>query len=142
MAKTIVQTVSFAATPAELFEMYLDSDTHSRATGADARLGRGEGDSFSAWDGYIEGRNLRVVPGRLIVQAWRSSEFKDSDPDSVLVLTFAKAAKGATVTMAHANVPDGQAKALTAGWHDFYWKPWKAFLASRAKPKTTKKKKR
>jgi uncharacterized protein YndB with AHSA1/START domain len=141
--KTIVQTLTFAATPAELFEMYLDSRTHTEATGGEAQVGRDEGEPFTAWDGYIEGRNLRVVPGRLIVQSWRDGEFGDGEPDSILVLRFDKAGKGGRVTMVHTNVPDARAKALTGGWHDFYWKPWKAYLAARAgapaKTKTRKK---
>lgn len=142
MSKTLVQAVTFATTPGELFEMYLDSDKHTGATGGEARLGRGEGDSFTAWDGYISGLNLRIVPGRLIVQAWRASEFKDSDPDSILVLSFDRSPKGATVTLVHANVPDSKAKSLNSGWHEHYWKPWKAWIAARAKPKAAPKKKR
>lgn len=137
--KTIVQTVTFPATPAELFELYLDSRKHSESTGGQAEMGRAEGDPFTAWDGYIEGRNLRIVRDSLIVQSWRASEFRASDPDSILVLRFEKAGKGAKVTMVHTNVPDARARELTTGWHDFYWKPWKAYFAAARKSAKRKK---
>ena len=50
-------------------------------TGGDAEVSERVGAAYSAWDGYITGRNVELVPGRSIVQTWRTSEFADDDPD-------------------------------------------------------------
>ncbi len=67
----------------------------------------------------------------MIVQTWRSSDFRSEDLDSVLVLWFEKKGNDAVVNMTHANVPDHQFQALKGGWDDFYWKPWKEFLSGK-----------
>ena len=129
--KTIVQKVKFKATPQELFDLYMDSKKHSEATGGKAVLSKNAGGSFLAWDGYIEGKNLVLVPGRLIVQAWRTSEFKKSDLDSVLVLTLEKAVGGSLLTMTHTAVPDAIAPHFNKGWKTHYWKPFEKYLKTR-----------
>jgi len=131
MAKTILQRVTLKASPRDLFETYLDSAKHSAATGAKARISRKAGARFSAWNGYIQGRNLHVVPGRLVVQTWRGSDF--GGEDSILILRFDEAPGGGRITMVHANVPDARAASIAKGWHTHYWKPWRAYLRSRAK---------
>ena len=73
--------------------------------GARAQITRRAGGRFTAFDGALSGRNLLIVPNRLIVQAWRSTAFKRDDPDSILVLEFSKAPGGAKVHMVHVNVP-------------------------------------
>jgi len=52
------------------------------------------------------GRTLALVPNRTIAQVWRSSAWKKSDPDSILVAQFEKSASGgATVYLTHVGVP-------------------------------------
>ncbi len=134
MLRTLKQSVTFkGATAASLFDLYVDARRHAAATGAAASITRKEGDAFSAWDGYITGRNLAVVPKRLVVQAWRASDWDDAVADSTLVLAFRDVAGGAAVDLVHAHVPDDEADALDDGWREFYWSPWRAFL--KAKPR-------
>ena len=45
-------------------------------------------EAITAWDGYISGRNVELIPGERIVQTWRTSEFGVSDPDSNLEDAF------------------------------------------------------
>jgi activator of HSP90 ATPase len=131
--KTIIHKVKFKASPKELFNLFLDSKKHSEATGRKAKVNSKVGGSFSAWDGYIRGKNLAIIPGRMITQAWRTSEFKDSDHDSILVLTFEKAPGGTLLTMAHTAVPDHKAPHFSAGWKKCYWTPIKKHLAKAKK---------
>jgi|SRR5581483_3832164 len=129
--KTIIHKVKFKATPKELFNLFLDSKKHSEATGGRAKTSRKVGGSFTAWDGYIRGKNLAIIPGRMITQAWRTSEFKNSDHDSILVLTFEKAPGGTLLTMTHTAVPDHRAPHFNKGWHKHYWNPIKKHLAKK-----------
>ena len=129
--KTIVQKVKFAASAKQLYDMYMDSKKHTASTGGAAKLGKKVGEAFTAWDGYLWGKNLLLVPGRHIVQTWRSTSFKKQDLDSVLSLTLEDVDGGALLTMSHVGVPDHDEAKLKKGWNEHYWRPWKKYLAKR-----------
>jgi activator of HSP90 ATPase len=133
MTKAIRQSVRFPVSPGELFETYLDSKQHSAATGGRAQISRKVGGRFRAWNGQLSGRNLLIVPNRMIVQAWRSVNFKASDPDSILILQFGKTASGGQIDLVHANVPPQDHAGVTKGWDKYYWTPWKKYFAGRKK---------
>ena len=129
MAKTILQTVDFKnATPETLYEIYMDSGKHSKATGGKAKISTKIGSSYSAWDGYITGKTFQLIKGKMILQSWRSGDFKVSDLDSTFIIQFEKKGKDALIHMVHANVPDHAYAGIKKGWDDFYWKPWKKYL--------------
>jgi activator of HSP90 ATPase len=132
MTPVIEQVVSFKKlSPADLYELFMDSAKHSAATGMPAKISRKVGGKWSAFKGMIWGRNLAHVPGRMIVQAWRSSQFKKTDPDSVLVVSFEKTATGARVHLVHVGVPPHDHKGVTDGWKKYYWEPWKKYFSQR-----------
>ena len=61
MSKTIIQDVVFKnTTPQALYELYLDAEKHSVATGAPAKISAKDGSEYSAHGGYITGKNLQV----------------------------------------------------------------------------------
>ncbi len=125
--KTIIQKVQFKASPKEIYDIFLDSKKHTDATGGKATASNKVGGSFKAWDGYHWGKNLTLSPGKLIVQSWRNLDFKKGEPDSVLILGFAKKGKGTVLTMVHAALPDRMG-GLAQGWKQFYWKPITKYL--------------
>jgi activator of HSP90 ATPase len=128
MTKAIQQTATFRASPEVLYELYMNSKKHSAATGAPARLSRKVGGRFTAHGGALNGRNLLLVPGKMIVQSWRSTMFKKGDPDSILVLRFTKKPGGARVDMVHSNVPAYDHAGVRNGWPHYYWQRWAAYL--------------
>ncbi len=128
MTRAIQQSVVLPAPPEELFRTFLNSHMHSAVTGGLAKIRAKVGGKWSAWGGAISGRNLLIVPDKMIVQAWRSSAFKKSEPDSILVLTFSKAKGGGRIDLVHVNVPSYDHKGVSEGWPTYYWKPWKAYL--------------
>ena len=131
MTPAIEQSVRFPCSPETLFELYMDSAKHTAATGQRASISRRAGGRFTAFGGALCGRNLAVIPKRMIVQTWRSTHWKRSDPDSILVLRFSKVAGGSQVDLAHVNVPPHDHKGVTQGWRTYYWEPWKAYLAAK-----------
>ena len=116
MTKPIVQSVMFKASPEELFEIFTDSKKHSAATGAKAAVSAKAGAKFTAFDEMLLGRNLVVVPGHMIVQAWRASHWKESDHDSILILSFSEAPGGGRIDLVHVGVPQHDHKGVTKGW--------------------------
>jgi len=131
MPRTIQQKATFRVSPDVLFELYLNSRQHSAATGAKATMTWKVGGTFTAHAGHLRGRNLAIVPKRLIVQSWRATNWKKHDLDSVLTLVFSRVRDGGQVAMVHANVPDAHAASITRGWKDYYWDRWRAYLRRR-----------
>src|ERR1700730_3341538 len=104
------------ASPAEIYRAWLDSIAHSEMTGGEATMSDEVGADVEAWDGYITGRNLELVPGERIVQAWRTSEFTDEHEDSIITLTLEEVAGGTLLTLEHSKVPDEQKRYEQGGW--------------------------
>jgi activator of HSP90 ATPase len=130
--KTITMDVEFAGVSARrLFDTYVTSDLHARATQAEAVVGDKAGDEFRVFGGGVKGRNLAVVDGRMIVQTWRGRPWQDTDLDSVLVLAFSDTPSGAKIELSQANIPD-QAYPMVneAAWHDRYWRSWQDYFAA------------
>jgi activator of HSP90 ATPase len=136
MTPAIEQSVTFKATPAELYDLFMDSAKHSAATGAPAKISRKVGGKWTAFGGMLLGKNLALVPNRMIVQAWRSSEWEVEDPDSTLVVRFEKSgSSGTTVSLTHVSVPKYDHKGVTQGWKKYYWETWNEYFKKR-KPKS------
>ena len=130
MTPAIQQSAEFEVSPKVLYELYMDSKKHSRATGAPAKLSRKVGGSFTAFGGQLEGKNFLLVPDQMIVQAWRSTGWKKSDPDSILVIQFNKTKTGTRVDLVHVNVPEQDYQGVTEGWKKYYWQPWHDYLTA------------
>jgi len=96
--------------------------------GSRVSISRKVGGKFLAFDGMITGKNLVIVPKRLIVQSWRARPWKKSDPDSILILQFRYATGGGQIDFAHINVPVYDNAGVTKGWHKHYWEPWRSYL--------------
>lgn len=130
MTDAIQQSIEFEASPKALYDLYMNSAKHTKATGAPAKLGAKVGGNFTAFAGALKGKNLALARGKMIVQLWRSTGFKKSDADSILILTFNKTPSGTRVDLVHVNVPEQDHKGVTNGWTKFYWDPWRKYLAA------------
>ena len=137
MTPALQQSVEFDAMPERLYEMYMDSKQHAQATGAPAKVSRRAGGAFSAFGGQLKGKNLLVVPTKMIVQTWRAEMWKKSDPDSILVIEFHKTKTGSRVDLVHVNVPEYDHQGVTDGWRHYYWEPWRVYLEALALRKKT-----
>jgi activator of HSP90 ATPase len=115
------------APPAEVYAAWLDSAGHSRMTGSPAEVSAVVGGPFTAWGGYISGKNLALEPDRRIVQTWRTTEFQESDPDSRLEVLLEAVERGTRITLSHSNLPE-DGEQYIQGWQDFYFTPMKAYF--------------
>jgi activator of HSP90 ATPase len=126
---TIEQTVFFEATPEDVYDALLDAKKHGEFTGSPATTSARKGATFTAWEGYITGKNLELVKGKKIVQDWRTTEFPDEYPFSRLELTLAPKRGGTELKMVHSKVPADQVDEYTQGWKSSYWDPLKKYFA-------------
>ena len=128
MAENIKVSDIIPAPPERVYTAWLDAAEHTKMTGG-AATDEGDG-RFTAWDGYITGRTVSAVPHTKVVQAWRTTEFRDDLPDSVLTILFEAAAGGTKLTFVHENIPAGQGDAYEQGWHEHYFAPMKKYFGS------------
>ncbi len=112
----------------KLYKAWLSSKEHTAFTGAEAKASVKINGKHSAWDGYISGKNLELIPSKKIVQSWRTSEFADDAPDSILEITFAEKAGKTTLNIYQHGLQKGDAKKYTAGWKEFYFAPMKNYF--------------
>ncbi len=130
---TITQKVVIPASPDEVYDAYIDPKKHSAFTGAEATCDPRVGGEFTAWDGYITGKNLELEKGKRIVQEWSTSEWPEDYPPSRLELTFSKVQGGTELTMVHSEVPASQAEDYRQGWIDDYWDLLKEYFQKKKK---------
>ncbi len=121
-------TATITASPQTVYSAWLSSKGHTDMTGGTAKCSAQAGGAFTAWDGYITGKNLELVAGEKIVQTWRTTEFLDDDPDSQIELTLAQSESGTKLTLKHTGIPAGQGGDYKSGWTEFYFTPMKAYF--------------
>ena len=131
MPRTVTLAVDLPASAARLYRMYLDPKQHAAFTGAPVKIAARPGAPFVAFGGALSGTILQVVPNRLIVQSWRSTQFAKHDLDSTLVLSFWPMRRGARIELTHVNIADSDFAGVSEGWSRYYWIPWRAYLAKK-----------
>ena len=132
---SITQKVVIPALPEEVYDAFIDAKKHAAFTGAKATSDAKVGGEFTAWDGYITGKNLELEKGKRIVQEWITTEWPDGYEPSRLELTFRKVKDGTELTMVHSNVPAEQADEYKQGWIDNYWDPLKDYFTKSKRSK-------
>jgi activator of HSP90 ATPase len=128
MTKTFTVSDTIHASPDVIYNAWLDSEGHSQMTSSPAQVSAQVGGTFEAWDGYISGTNLELELGKRILQAWRTTEFAPSDPDSRVEITFEAVQGGTKVTIHHSDLPEDGEQYLQ-GWIDYYFQPMKEYFA-------------
>ena len=115
LLKPIEQSIYFPASPKTLYNLYLNQKSHTAFTGQPVKLTPKPGGRFSAFGGQLAGQFLTLIPSRLIVQRWRSTSWKKTDPDSILTLTFHPERKGRRIHLSRLRREreDGGARGLS-----------------------------
>ena len=134
MPRTVTLAIDLPRAAHRLYDMYLNPKTHAAITGAPVKIAAKTGAEFVAFGGALTGRILQLIPKRLIVQSWRSTEFPKKDIDSTLILAFSpigKGGKNGRIELTHVNIADSDFGGVSEGWSKYYFVPWRAYLESR-----------
>jgi activator of HSP90 ATPase len=131
--ETISQTEFIPAGPVEVYNALIDAKEHTAFTGSEATSDPRVGGKFTAWGGYIFGKNLNLEKGKRIVQEWKTTEWPAGYPPSIVEFTLSQVEHGTELSMIHQNVPAEQASSYRQGWIDFYWKPLKKYFKNRTR---------
>jgi len=126
---SIHQHITFNASPEKVYSLIMDANHHSNITDSDVEMSTDINGTFLVFDGYCTGYNIELVPGKIIVQAWKFQE--DGWPEdhySQCTFLFDDAPEGCILEFTQTDIPEHKVEALTKGWMDFYWEPMKIYL--------------
>ncbi len=127
MSEPIHQEVLFEASPDQVYEALTDSTKHSQFTKGTSEISREVGGTFSCHDGQIEGRNIELVPGKRIVQAWRVAAWEQG-LYSVVRFELHPEGDKTKLVLDHAGVPAAMQEHIAGGWQQRYWAPLAEYL--------------
>lgn len=127
MKETIEIKVILKSSPPKIYKAWLNGSQHTQMTGGEATAGDKVGDEFTAWDGYIWGKNLDLKPNKEIIQSWRTSQFSEDDEDSKLQILLNSVGEGTELTLIHTNIPEGESH-YEQGWKEHYFEPMKEYF--------------
>jgi activator of HSP90 ATPase len=128
MSTPIHQEVVLGATPARIYDALMSSAEHSTFTGGPAEISGEVGGAFSCHGGQVVGRNLELVPGKRIVQAWRLTNWDDG-VYSVVRFELIPDGTSTKLILDHVGVPEAMIDGVASGWSTRYWVPLEAHLA-------------
>ena len=131
MDRDLVLSVNIPVSPEKAYQDWLNSAAHSAFTGSPAEVDPEVGGKFIAWEGYIWGRTLELSPGKRIRQSWRTTEFPNDSPDSVLEVLFEPDGEGTRLTLIHTLIPEDQADGIEKGWEEYYFEPMKEYYGAK-----------
>jgi len=119
---TIRQTVTFSASPEQVYEVIMDTKKHESLSGEKASICTKIGGAFTAWGEHISGFNLVLQPGRRIVQAWRAHDWW-ADHFSIATFDLCKVDGGTELRFTQIGVPPHRFDGHSRGWIETYWQP-------------------
>jgi uncharacterized protein YndB with AHSA1/START domain len=131
---SVHQETLIAAPPQQVFELLTNGTLFSAATGQPAEITDREGDSFSLFGGRVEGRQIELVPGQRVVQAWRFGAEHPSawEPGvySTVRFTLEPAGDGTRFVIDHTGIPAEWIEHISLGYPTFYQDPITKFFAN------------
>jgi len=118
---------SFNTTAKKIYKTWLSSEGHTKMTGGSAIISDIIGDKFTAWDGYIEGKNIDLEPNKRILQTWRTSQFKEDEEDSKIEVLLNEVDGKTELTLIHTNLSES-GEHYKNGWQDHYFEPMSKYF--------------
>jgi activator of HSP90 ATPase len=134
---TITQKELIPAKPIQVYQALVDAKKHTEFTGSQATSNPKVGGKFTAWEGYIFGKHLKLEKGKRIVQEWMTTEWPEGYPPSTVEFTLKPTRNGTELTMVHSNVPAEQADSYREGWAEYYWKPLQQYFKKKSRKATS-----
>jgi activator of HSP90 ATPase len=122
------QEIDLNATPQRIYDILMDAKKFAAVTGLSAEIDPAPGGTFKTFGGVIEGRNVELISGQRIVQAWRPTYW---DPGFYSLVHFELKVHeaGTMLVLDHTGFPEGDFDHLDAGWYTRYWTPLKKYIS-------------
>jgi activator of HSP90 ATPase len=127
--ETLKLTAIFPTTPSRVYQAWLDSQEHAWFTGGAAEIDPQVGGTFMVWDGYIQGRTTDLEVNTHIRQTWRTTDFPEDSPDSMIDLTLEAVPEGVLLKLVHTRIPEGQRDEYEKVWREYYFAPMHEYFS-------------
>ena len=128
---SIHQEVTISASPAAVYGVLTTSDEFARMTGGrKADISKEVGGAVSMFGGDIRAINVELVPGKRVVQAWRSFRWPEG-VYSIVKFELTPEGDGTKLVFDQAGYPPDAEKMLEGGWSQMYWQPMNAMLVGK-----------
>jgi len=126
--KELYQKVKIKASPAKVYNAFMNEKQHQAFTGQSAKIENKKGGRFATCGDQNYGYTIFLDKGKRIIQAWTLKDFPDNRY-SIIDITLNETNKGYTELNFHqSGIPNEFLKHLKNGWKAVYWKPLKAYL--------------
>ena len=129
MSVAIQQEVLIKAKPERVYSALTEASQFSAFTGGKpAEISAEPGGSFSGFGGMIRGRQIELIPGKRLVQAWRAGNWPEGQYS---IVRFELVAEGSNTRLhfEQSGHPQELGPHLEAGWHKMYWEPLNAYFS-------------
>jgi uncharacterized protein YndB with AHSA1/START domain len=131
---SIHQESIIQATPQQVFDVLTDGAKFAAATGQPASISDQPGEAFALFGGRIEGRQVELVPGERVVQAWRFGgdhpETWDAGVYSLVRFTLMREGGATRFIIDHGGIPSPWEEHIEGGYPAFYHDPLARYFAS------------
>jgi activator of HSP90 ATPase len=121
----IVQNVAMRCDIDDVYAALTTPDSFEKFSGYPSSISAVEGGPFSLFGGQITGRNLVLVPNRLIVQAWRVSTWPEGH-FSIARFSLSSSDGSTRIAFDQWGYPADTSGHLSEGWRSMYWEPLEA----------------
>jgi activator of HSP90 ATPase len=132
---SIHQEAVIKASPRQVYEYLTDGEIFAAATEMPAQVSNREGETFSLFGGRVEGRQVELVPGVRVVQAWR---FGFAHPGawepglySILRFTLQPEGDATRLMIDHTGIPSEWHDHIQSGYPAFYESPLRRYFGGR-----------
>ena len=132
---SIHQEAVIKASPGRIYEYLTNGEIFAAATGQPAEVSDRAGEPFSLFGGRVEGRQIELVPGERVVQAWRfGSAHPDAwEPGIYSIVRFTMRPEGDATRFAidHDGIPPEWQDHIQGGYPSFYQGPLSTYFQRR-----------
>lgn len=131
----IHQEAVIGASPEQVYECLTSGEIFAAVTGQPAQMSDRAGEPFRLFGGRVEGRQVDLVPGERVVQAWRfgGAHPEAWEPGVYSIVRFSLRAEGAATRFVidHDAIPPESQDRIELGYPSFYQGPLIRYFAAR-----------
>ncbi|KAI8321360.1 activator of Hsp90 ATPase [Choanephora cucurbitarum] len=109
----------------DVYETLLNAERASLWTQGKAKVSKRVGSKFSFFDDNVHGKQLKLVEGKSIGEAWRLKHWPKEHYSTVL-FELMQENEDTVVQMVQRGIPLGQEEIVRKNWMNYYWKPIEA----------------
>ena len=114
----------------EVIELLTDEDLIEAWSGGSSLIEKFEGGKFIMFDGWVEGKMMKITDDEL-AYTWKPSDWGEDTPPSSVHYKLAKDFDGTNIVLEHRGFPDKkQMESHKSGWTEHFFGLIEAYLAS------------